>query len=115
MDAKEQARVDEIRQRLDEYHKHDNDPYAYSPDEIEAIRELKAHAPEDLAFLLALKCPSIQVKVESESGTSRKPATVRIYNNDELVAHVQAQLKPLTGADGGFYDCIQLTLEPADS
>ncbi len=64
-------------------HKHDNDPYAYSPDEIGAVRELKAHAPEDLAFLLALKCPNIQVKIESESATSRRPAMVHIYNDDK--------------------------------
>lgn len=115
MDAKGQARVDEIRRRLDKYNQHKNDPYAFDIDEIDEIREFKNNAPEDLAFLLALKCPSIQVKVESESATSHDPAIVRVYNDDKLVAEVKAQLRLGQGADGGFYDCIQLTLEPASS
>ena len=42
MDVKTQARIDEISQRLDEYFKHLNDPYAYDIDEINAIRNAYA-------------------------------------------------------------------------
>lgn len=41
-----------IVNRLEEYKKHCNDPYAYYPEEIDAIRELKQHAAEDIEFLL---------------------------------------------------------------
>ena len=48
-----QVKVKEIRERLNEYHEHKNDPYAYDIEEIEAVRELKSHATEDIKFLLA--------------------------------------------------------------
>lgn len=44
--------LDVIRERLKEYHAHRNDPYAYFPEEIPAVGELKSHAVEDIAFLL---------------------------------------------------------------
>lgn len=53
MATKSQARIVEIQKRVEEYHKHKNDPYAYYPEEIDAVRELKAHALEDIEFLLA--------------------------------------------------------------
>ena len=34
-----------------------------------------------------------------------------MINDDKLVAKVKAQLQLGTGADGGSYDCIQLTLD----
>ena len=54
MKTKLQARIAEIHKRVREYHKHENDPYAYHPEEIDAVRELKSHALKDLEFLLAL-------------------------------------------------------------
>ena len=52
MDEKTKQRIEEIRKRLEEYKKHEGDPYAYYPEEIRAVRELKTHAPEDIEFLL---------------------------------------------------------------
>lgn len=52
MDQKNKKRIEEIRKRLEEYHKHKNDPYAFYHEEIKAVRELKSHAPEDIEFLL---------------------------------------------------------------
>lgn len=54
METKLQARINEIRTRIEEYHKHEYDSYAYNPEEIDAIREVKAHAVKDIEFLLAL-------------------------------------------------------------
>ncbi len=44
--------VQTITNRLERYKKHCNDPYTYHPEEIDAIRELKEHAAEDIEFLL---------------------------------------------------------------
>ena len=55
--TKLQARIDEIHNRVQEYHKHENDPCADYPDypeEVDAVRELKSHALKDIEFLLAL-------------------------------------------------------------
>ena len=52
--TKLQARIAEIHKRVHEYHKHENDPYAYCPEEIDAVWELKSHALKDIEFLLAL-------------------------------------------------------------
>ena len=49
---KEKIKIEKIRKRLEEYHKHKNDPYAYFEGEIEAVKELMHHAPEDIEFLL---------------------------------------------------------------
>lgn len=43
-----------ITNRLDEYIMHCNDAYVYNPEEIDAVRELKMHAAEDLEFLLTI-------------------------------------------------------------
>jgi len=48
-----QERIKAIRQRLGAYERHRNDPYAYFPEEITAVRELHANAAEDIAFLLS--------------------------------------------------------------
>lgn len=48
-----QTKIAEIQKRFSEYRKHKNDAYAYFPEEIEAIREFKAHAFEDIEFLLS--------------------------------------------------------------
>jgi hypothetical protein len=48
-----QTRIDAIRKRVDEYHKHKNDPYTYYPEEIKAVREVRFHAIKDIEFLLA--------------------------------------------------------------
>ena len=47
-----QTKIDAICKRVEEYHKHKNDPYAYYPEEIYAVRELQSHAVEDIEFLL---------------------------------------------------------------
>lgn len=49
----QESRINEIRKRVEEYHKHENDSYAYSPGEIKAVREFNAHALEDVEFFLA--------------------------------------------------------------
>ena len=46
------TRINAIGLRLEEYHKHLNDPYTFYPDEVDAVRELKTHAAEDIEFLL---------------------------------------------------------------
>ena len=53
-ETKLQDRIAEIHKRVQEYHEHKNDPYAYYPEEIDAVRELKSHALKDIEFLLAL-------------------------------------------------------------
>ncbi len=45
-------KINEITHRLEEYHKHSNDPYTYFPEEVDAVRNLKMHAAEDIEFLL---------------------------------------------------------------
>lgn len=54
MTTKLQARISEIHKRIKEYHKHKNDPYAFYPGEIDAVREVGTHAVKDIEFLLAL-------------------------------------------------------------
>lgn len=106
MDATTQKRIEEIRQRLAEYHQHKNDPYCFDLEEIDVVRNLTTNAPDDLAFLLALQCPEIRVELESEDGCSDNLAKVRVYKNDELVAEVIAEHKYLQGVDGDYYDRI---------
>ena len=50
----EEKRITEIRTRVREYYAHENDPYAYDPDEIDAVRALRSNALKDIEFLLAL-------------------------------------------------------------
>mgnify|MGYP001608737053 FL=1 len=50
----------------------------------------------------------IRIVTESETGTSRNPARVLIYEEDKLVAEVVARTSLQQGADGGYYDCIIL-------
>lgn len=52
---------------------------------------------------------AIRVEIESEIGTSYKPARVLVYNGDELIQEVTAKIEPKQGADGGYYPCITLT------
>ena len=52
MDEKTKQRIEEIQKRLNEYKIHKNDPYAYYPEEIKAVREMRDHAAEDIEFLL---------------------------------------------------------------
>ena len=105
-----QARINEIKKRLAEYFEHLNDPYAFDIDEIDQIRNFKLLAPEDINFLLQLKCPEITIRIESESesATSHKPDRVLIYNNDELLAEIVAELKLQPVADGAYCNCTIL-------
>ncbi|MEK7520695.1 MAG: hypothetical protein AAB560_01300 [Patescibacteria group bacterium] len=51
---------------------------------------------------------AIRVEVESEIGTSCNPAKVLIYEDDDLVVTVIAEVEPKQGADGGWYPCVIL-------
>lgn len=46
-------KIKEIKQRLIEYKKHYNDPYAYYHGEIFEVRELLSNAPSDIEYLIA--------------------------------------------------------------
>ena len=48
-----QSKIAEIQKRIQEYHEHKNDSYAYYVEEIDAVREIRIHAVEDIEFLLA--------------------------------------------------------------
>ncbi|OGN00150.1 MAG: hypothetical protein A3B91_01910 [Candidatus Yanofskybacteria bacterium RIFCSPHIGHO2_02_FULL_41_29] len=52
---------------------------------------------------------TIKVKVRSETGTSRKPAEVLVYENDHLITKVVAKVELKQGADGEYYNCVTLT------
>ena len=52
MMSEREVRLEEIRKRLREYKAHSNDAYAYFPEEIEAVRELRSNASSDIEFLL---------------------------------------------------------------
>lgn len=49
-----------------------------------------------------------RVDIESELGTSRRPARVLVYDGDQLVSEVIAEVELKMGADGGFYHCVTL-------
>ena len=51
---------------------------------------------------------AVRVEFESESGTSRDPAKVLVYEDDHLVAEVIAEVELKPGADGGWYHCVTL-------
>ncbi len=51
-DQKTEQKIEEIRKRLEEYHKHKNDPHAYFSAEIKETRTFFDNAPEDIEFLL---------------------------------------------------------------
>lgn len=50
----------------------------------------------------------VRVEVESEMGTSDRPACVLVYEGDHLVAKVIAEVELKPGADGGYYHCVTL-------
>lgn len=52
---------------------------------------------------------AIRIECNSEVATSSKPATVRIYESERLVAEVTAAIQQEKGADGGYYDVVKLT------
>ena len=43
---------------------------------------------------------TLRLKLRQEEGTSREPAQVEVYENDKLVATVEATVEPKQGADG---------------
>ena len=57
------------------------------------------------------KTENVKIEIRSESGISRKPARVRVYKGDRLIAEVIAKVELKPGADGGYYHCV--TLEKA--
>lgn len=54
---------------------------------------------------------TVEVRIESESGTSNHPARVLVYENNQLVAEVLGKIEKRQGADGGWYPCIILKKE----
>lgn len=53
-----------------------------------------------------------RVEIESESGTSRAPASVKVYEGDKLVTTIIATVEMKQGADGGLYPCVTLKQQP---
>ena len=51
---------------------------------------------------------AVRVEVKSETGTSRDPAKVLVYEDDRLVTEVVAKVEMKQGADGGWYYCVTL-------
>ena len=49
---------------------------------------------------------TVRVETESEVATSRRPARVLVYENEQLVAEIIATIELKQGADGGYYNCI---------
>ena len=49
---------------------------------------------------------TVRTEVRSEVATSREPAYVRVYLDEELVAEIIATIALKQGADGGWYDCV---------
>lgn len=47
-----QERLKIIRQRIKNYRQHEDDPYAFYPGEVDAIRVFLEHAPDDMEFLI---------------------------------------------------------------
>lgn len=54
MTSETKTKINEIRRRITEYHKHKNDPFAYHEGEISAVREVRENAVQDIEFLLSL-------------------------------------------------------------
>lgn len=50
----------------------------------------------------------VRVELKQEYGTSRDPARVSVYDNDQLVVEVIAAVEMKQGADGGWYHCVTL-------
>lgn len=57
----------------------------------------------------------VRVKIKSKSVTSREPAKVLIYEDDQLVAEVIAKIEMKQGADGGWYHCVTLRKQEQSS
>ena len=50
----------------------------------------------------------VRVEIESEAGTSDRPARVLVYEDNQLMAEVVAEIELKQGADGGYYHCVTL-------
>lgn len=50
----------------------------------------------------------VRVEIESERVISDRPARVLVYDNDQLVVEVIAEVELRPGADGGYYHCVTL-------
>ena len=49
---RKELNMPKIMEMIYEYDKHKNDPYAYSPDEIDAVREIHSRSREIIEYLL---------------------------------------------------------------
>ncbi|MDD5569243.1 MAG: hypothetical protein PHG23_02410 [Candidatus Pacebacteria bacterium] len=52
---------------------------------------------------------AVKVKFESEQVACNVPASVRVYDNDNLVAEITGTVEKQTGIDGGKYPAVKLT------
>ncbi|MDD5639405.1 MAG: hypothetical protein PHR47_01180 [Candidatus Pacebacteria bacterium] len=51
---------------------------------------------------------AVRIEIKQETGISREPAKVLVYEDDRLVAKVVAEIELKQGADGGWYHCVTL-------
>ncbi|MEK7151717.1 MAG: hypothetical protein AAB784_03335 [Patescibacteria group bacterium] len=51
---------------------------------------------------------NIRVEIAQELAIGITPAYVLIYNNDELVTTIVAEIEQEKGADGKYYPCVKL-------
>lgn len=51
---------------------------------------------------------AIRLEIKSEIATSREPAKVLVYENENLVAKIIAEVELKQGADGGWYHCVTI-------
>jgi len=51
---------------------------------------------------------AIRIEIESETAVSKRPARALVYENDQLVAEVIAEVDLKQGADDGYYHCVTL-------
>ncbi len=50
----------------------------------------------------------VRVEIQSEIAIVRRPARVLVYNGEQLVAEIIAEIEPKQGWDGGYYPCVTL-------
>lgn len=51
---------------------------------------------------------AIRIEIESEIAVSDRPARVLVYENDQLVGEIIAEVELKQGADDGYYHCVTL-------
>ena len=74
---------------------------------IHAILSLVLYYTERRFFVMT-QLGNVRVEIKSEIATSDHPACVLVYESDQLVAKVIAEVELKPGADGGYYHCVTL-------